>query len=418
HSSTRPALDSGAWYICPICGTLETAKIKVTREGRVEVRRASGGKGKGGKGGNVQPCRWCNAQAVCAPLFVKPRYGMYPDVFQSDTLTHKDILKLRPWLLIMPKMVRRGGQGKGYTGFVGRVFNERQSVSARSLQLDPTDDHARLIINCFWWLMDNNEYYKNAVLNWSETDKHEISLTREGAESVLFPQLYPYSQWCESACKDGLSTFSFKRSWRCKALSSDIVDYRLNKQLIVFDVHRNWGANNALGDKALSPYYWYKELYALYDVVRQFGLPSVFMTLTVNESSFPWPQWMVDDMEYTGSTPYDNAAASAWTSYFAFDQILKGVLAGNSRDGRNTANCLFQQNHSSDRSLQCFYYKVEFQSRGTLHIHSLWWIQDIDSIKFAAQVRNDLPLQFPKLAELVRVLQIDKLRVTPKGYRL
>ncbi|KAF4651646.1 hypothetical protein FOL46_000212, partial [Perkinsus olseni] len=210
-----------------------------------------------------------------------------------------------------------------------------------------------------------------------------------------------------------------------KAHSADIVDYRVNKQLIVFQYQRYlfatvtgavssagpmMNAGSALNNKAFSPYYWMKQLYKLQDVVRQIGLPTLFTTFTINERSFPWPNWFVRDMELQDNLPVDNGMGVTLHGHHIIEQLLKGLFAGNVREGRGNPTVL-RNARSGEESLKCFFYKVEFQQRGTLHVHALFWSKDVEHSQLFEKSREDFPLNDPFLCALVRTIEVRTLQV-------
>ena len=127
----------------------------------------------------------------------------------------------------------------------------------------------------------------------------------EGIECALWPNLYPYTAWCESAISDAGSRLSTKVSFNAKLLS-EILDYGLNFELLQFQYDR-WlyktvsGAINtahylkcsparSLDTKTFSATYWDWQHHYVLDAVDQFGLSDVFITISPFKWSFPFPQ--------------------------------------------------------------------------------------------------------------------------------
>ncbi len=71
----------------------------------------------------------------------------------------------------------------------------------------------------------------------------------QGIEYALWPNLYPFSTWCESNISDSGSRLSMKVSFDTKLLS-EILDYALHYDLLQFQYDRS------LDTKTFSATYW------------------------------------------------------------------------------------------------------------------------------------------------------------------
>lgn len=117
-------------------------------------------------------------------------------------------------------------------------------------------------------------------------------------EIAIWPLLYVREEWCESAIAGGISHLSAKHAFHLKAMSV-IVDYGQDYGLLQYQYDR-WlfktvsGAvesgrvhgtlpMRALEYKSFSTGYWQWQHRILKDAVRQFGFPSLFLTISPAE---------------------------------------------------------------------------------------------------------------------------------------
>ena len=141
---------------------------------------------------------------------------------------------------------------------------------------------------------------------------------RNGVECALWPHLYPFTAWCETVLDGRQSRLSSKIAYITKC-QSEIPDYGMSHELLHFH-YDLWiwttvtGAvatakkhkctpNKALEDKTFSPEYWRWQHRLLLDAVRQFGFPTLFITISPFEWSFPFPQWLDNLRDLTGYGP-------------------------------------------------------------------------------------------------------------------
>lgn len=85
----------------------------------------------------------------------------------------------------------------------------------------------------------------------------------------------------------------------------------------------------------------------LIDAVYQFGLPSLFITISPSKWSFPTPFW------------FDNIM-----NFYIFWKLLCGYVCGS----KNT-NVFSYINNKKVNNILTYFYRFEFQKCGTLHIH-------------------------------------------------
>ena len=158
----------------------------------------------------------------------------------------------------------------------------------------------------------------------------------------------------------------------------------------------------ALNAKTFSAGYWKTQHRLLVDAVRQFGYPSVFVTINPYEWTFPFPQWLKNAQQLTGCGPTKLAGFETIHIAHTLEQIVRGYLC-DSNDARWNKH-VFSYDNQKGRSNINTYYRFEFQKRGTVHLHLLVWLKNIKKIQHQL-VRADIPYEDVDVAFLVRKLQ-------------
>lgn len=239
-----------------------------------------------------------------------------------------------------------------------------------------------------------------------------------GIECALWPNIYPFSSWCESLLCGQDSRLSMKIAF-CTKLFSEIVDYGLHFDLLQWQYDRNLykvvsGAINtarfsncspaqALDSKSFSPTYWQWQHRYLLDAVQQFGLPDVFITISPFEWSFPFVNWVSSVRSKTGMGPTQLAGYETFNIAHALEQIVRGYLCGS--NSTKWSHHLFSYNRTSNHNnIKTYFYRFEFQKRGTLHLHMLVWLHDITKMQHKF-IRADIPHDNPELAFFSHKLQ-------------
>ena len=215
-----------------------------------------------------------------------------------------------------------------------------------------------------------------------------------GIECALWPHLYHFTSWCESIQEGRDNPASSKISFVAKCLSS-VLDYSHSFELLQF-VFDRWlyktvtGAINssrlnntqdalcsafyALQDKPFSVGYWDWQHRYLVDAVHQYGLPSLFITISPSEWSFPLPLWLDAISRCTGYGPTANACHETFHFMHVLEQIARGNLCGS--NDSNWRNHLFSFNRTKRKNINIYFYRFEFQKCGTVHIHLLVWLKN------------------------------------------
>ena len=248
--------------------------------------------------------------------------------------------------------------------------------------------------------------------------------TWEGIECALWPHLYPFTTWCESIHDGHTSRKSSKVSFITKCLSA-IIDYCLDFDLLQY-VFDRWlyktitGAINtyrsisqsqsqsaaflALEDKPFSTGYWQWQHRYLLDAVHQFGMPTLFITISPSEWTFPWPMWLKDISSATGYGPTTLPFFETIHFMNVLEQLVHGYLCGS--NDSHWRNHLFNYNRlANKRNVKTYFYRFEFQKRGTIHLHLLVWLDNVKYIQYE-RLRADLPTDNAPLPFYVNKYQI------------
>jgi hypothetical protein len=312
------------------------------------------------------------------------------------------------------------------------------------------------------------------------------TLETVGIECAVWPHLYPYTAWCETFIRkqdarrvkrdpswrramraadrnpdaddsseeddrsdeddlplraSKLSRHSAKASYMAKVLSG-VVGYGNDYTLFQF-VYDLWlwstvgGARNAsgapirvaMGGKVFSPEYWRTRHGALLDLVRQLGYPSLFITVAPYEFTFPYHDFILDEMVKALRTRTYLPAAETLHIAHVLAQSIIGLLAGANRkqQGRSDRcwkNQVFRaRDDSGEQVVVNFFARLEYQDgkrkrvvlkqgargpmnyhgRGTVHVHALFWFRHMEKIGLESIVKATMPdeAQNPRLHALV-----------------
>ena len=353
--------------------------------------------------------------------YVIPKYQQIPTVLLS--LTSSDVEVLRPFYIIFETYERHSH------GYRVKCCPMKLRISDKSVEEKInalTDETQKLKCqNAYTFLMSSHvssySYYvqlREHLLASNDTLNLFNFRKTQGIECVIWPNLYPFTAWCESNISDGGTHLSSKVSFYTK-LFSEILDYGMHFDLLQFQYDR-WlfktvsGAVNtarflrcsparALETKTFSATYWQWQHRYVLDAVDQFGLPDVFITISPFEWSFPFPSWLDEVRMKTGKGPTELPGFETAHIVHTLAQLVRGYLCGS--NSKKWSNHIFSYNAKKDHSnVKTFFYRFEFQKRGTAHLHLLIWLNDITKIQHK-YIRADLPDDNPDLSYLASKYQ-------------
>ena len=128
--------------------------------------------------------------------------------------------------------------------------------------------------------------------------------------------------------------------------------------------------NRSLENKSFSRMYWQHQHLYLIDAVQQFGFPSFFITISQYEWTFPFPPFVEEVRELYGKDVTDIPMLETLHIAHVLEQIARGYLTGGSNN-RWRKHVFSNTNDPGEKNLKTYFYRFEFQQRGTLHLHML-----------------------------------------------
>ena len=116
----------------------------------------------------------------------------------------------------------------------------------------------------------------------------------------------------------------------------------------------------ALNMKTFSVGYWQWQHWYLVDAMRQYGFPSVFITISPYEWTFPVPQWLQRLHEQSGHRPTNMAAFETLHFAHTLDQLIRGYICGS--NSQLWQNHLLRHNWDPNQAnINTYFYRFEFQ---------------------------------------------------------
>ena len=290
------------------------------------------------------------------------------------------------------------------------------------------------------------------------------ALEEVGLECAVWPHLYPKTKMCESYIRSAderrkkpknndegsgeeeeESTLNFAKEGRnspkaafMAKLMGPVTDYAADFELFqyVYDLWlwTNLGAKKnavqqpmrlACAGYGFSPEYWTTRHAALLDMVRQLGLPQLFITFAPYEWSFPYHAWIEDSLEKHLRSRLHLAPLESLHIAHVLAQTVVNALTGSTQDvqGKHkpwTSHIFAAKDGSGHKTVINFFARLEYQDgkrkkyvnleevasqyyhgRGTPHIHMLIWMQHMESAKLEESVSASSPLDNEALKSLV-----------------
>ena len=181
----------------------------------------------------------------------------------------------------------------------------------------------------------------------------------------------------------------------------------------------------AMGGHSFTPEFWRVRHDALIDLVRQLGLPTLFITVAPYEWSFPYATWIEDEMKKMFRSRLHLPIAETLHMAHVLGQLVVGFLTGANRSAKKGGweKHVFRARDGSGKStVVSFFARLEFQDgkrrryinmeeqalqyyhgRGTVHLHLLVWLENVDAIglEHAVAATSDFGGDNQALTELV-----------------
>ena len=126
-----------------------------------------------------------------------------------------------------------------------------------------------------------------------------------------------------------------------------------------------------------SPQYWENQKKEVFAMIRQLGLPTLFIYLSAND--LQWTELLVTLGKLVDNKDYSNDMNNDSLSWETRTRLVQSdpVTCVRHFDNRVSKfiDLILKSRDSPFGILQDFFYRVEFQQRGSPHIHMLAWIE-------------------------------------------
>ena len=393
-------MEHSSWSYCEKCKLLCTTKLfpNFSKRPQLKVQKT---------------CSCANRR------YVTPRYDQIPDELKN--LTAEEIQALRP-LDVHTGDYHRAQNGYRRKGGMFRLSWSKISVQQKIDELD-TPSRTRCQ-TAYDFLMDSDESSYKVFVDKRDRQHQTTRFNlydydqRQGVECCIWPHLYPFTSWCETTLDGRASRLSSKISFMTK-VKSEIADYGIIHELLHFHYDlwlwqtvsgaiaqgkkKKCSPNRALEDKTFSTEYWRWQHRYLINAVNQFGTPDLFITISPFEWTFPFPPWLQTLRTVTGHGPTSLSAYETIHIVNVLEQVVRGYLTGCNTNRWTTH--VFHNNYKKNmKNVSTYFYRFEFQDRGTVHLHMLVWLKNPDKIKLDV-FRADIPWSNERLAFLAADLQ-------------
>ena len=213
-------------------------------------------------------------------------------------------------------------------------------------------------------------------------------------ECALWPALYFRTSLCESVPEGQNNRASSKISYMHKVLSP-VVDFAINYDILQYQYDR-WlfktitGAVNAskasgcspnrsLENKSFSKTFWQHQHLFLIDAVHQYSFPSLFITISPYEWTFPFPPFIEEIRNIYGKDTTEVAVLETLHIAHVAEQLVRGYVTGGNCNRWRT-HVLCNVHDPPSKNVTTYFYRFEFQQRGTVHLHMLVWLEDVSCI--------------------------------------
>ena len=132
-----------------------------------------------------------------------------------------------------------------------------------------------------------------------------------------------------------------------------------------------------------SPQYWENQKKDVFAMIRQLGLPTLFISLSAND--LHWPELILALGKLVDNKDYSEALESKTLSWEIRSRLVQSdpVTCVRHFDHRVTQfiETVLKSPQNPLGVLNDYFYRVEFQQRGSPHIHMLAWVQNSPKYK-------------------------------------
>ena len=180
----------------------------------------------------------------------------------------------------------------------------------------------------------------------------------------------------------------------------------------------------AMAGYSFSPVYWQCRHAGLVDVVKQLGLPTLFLTIAPYEWSFPFHAWVEDEAQKMLRSRLKLPVAESLHIAHVLTQVVTGLLTGANQKKTERSHKKGWQSHifsakdgTKRKTVLNYFGRLEYQDgkrkryvneqevayhgRGTVHLHMLVWLQNAEVVGLEEAVSARVPEENEVLANLV-----------------
>ena len=183
----------------------------------------------------------------------------------------------------------------------------------------------------------------------------------------------------------------------------------------------------AMSGYSFSPEYWRTRHAALIDMVKQLGLPTMFITVAPYEWSFPYHEWVQDEAKKLLRARLQLPVAESLHIAHVLAETVFGFLTGFNQQSTGAkkerawkSHVFAAQDGSGRKTVLNFFGRLEYQDgkrkrwvnqqeaatqfyhgRGTVHLHLLVWLQNVEAAKLEESVSATVPADNEVMASLV-----------------
>ena len=126
----------------------------------------------------------------------------------------------------------------------------------------------------------------------------------------------------------------------------------------------------ALEAKTFSHQYWTNQHRYLIDAVQQFGFPSMFMTISPFEWTFPFPSWLERLRNETGKGPTELAIPETIHIAHVLEQYIQGYLCG-SNTNRWKNHLFAKKSYFSANNVTNYFYRIWLEDMNDVDVTKL-----------------------------------------------
>ena len=263
-------------------------------------------------------------------------------------------------------------------------------------------------------LLDDQTFDKNEVLSVAPGGQRPLSIFRDPhSEYLAFPTIFCGQKRPENAERYTAVYYSDICKWELRCVDRRVALHvpnifykmkRLQTEQVCSKVHlavrrcktkgKSYTAGYILKDNMSeslvrldegyrifktirnSPQYWENQKKEVFAMIRQLGLPTLFMSLSAND--LHWTELIIALGKLIDNKDYTEALKNNTLSWGTRSRLVQSdpVTCVRHFDHRVSQfiQTILKSPQSPLGSLEDYFYRVEFQQRGSPHIHMLAWI--------------------------------------------